>query len=502
MNAWPPALLTPVDAADIERGDGPLVSEFIETLCVQVKDSIGGRAGEALVLRDWQRDLLDHIFARRADGRLRHRLALVGMARKNGKSALGSGIALYGLMMGPRGGEVYSCAADRDQARIVFGTARTMVEQSPELSAVTKVYRDAIEVPETGSVYRVLSSEAFTKEGLSPSLVLYDELHAAPNDELFNVMQLGQAARRDSMMLAMTTAGVKYDSTGRDSTCYRLYQYGEQIAKREIVDDSFFMSWWKSADEADHREPENWVAANPGFDDINDPEDFHSAVKRTPEAEFRTKRMNLWVNAQEAWLPAGLWDDLEVADELDSETEVIIGFDGSFSNDATAIVAVTVEDKPRIFVIDVWEKKQTDTDDWRVPMTEVDAVMLQTCGLLNVVEVVCDPYRYQREMENWSAAGLPVVEYSSSSPARMVPATAKFYDAVGARELAHDHNATLARHIDNCVIKYDRLGPRIVKEHRGSPRKIDCAVAAVMAFDRATQVRENEPETVQPFFIT
>jgi phage terminase large subunit-like protein len=502
MKAWPPALLTPVAAADRKRGDGALVSEFIESLCVQVKDSIGGHAGEPIELRDWQRNLLDHIFARRSDGRLRHRIALVGMARKNGKSAIGSGIALYGLMMGPKGGEVYSCAADRDQARIVFGTARTMVEKSPELSAVTKVYRDAIEVPETGSVYRVLSSEAFTKEGLSPSLVLYDELHAAPNDELFNVMQLGQAARKDSMMLALTTAGVKYDSTGRDSTCFRLFQYGEQIAKKEISDDSFFMAWWKSVDESDHREEKNWIAANPGYGDINDPEDFLSAVKRTPEAEFRTKRMNLWVNAQEAWLPAGVWDSLDQSEVIDEQTPVIIGFDGSFSNDATAIVAVTVEDQPRIEVIDVWEKKQTDNDDWRVPMTEVDAVMMQTCARLNVVEIVCDPYRYQREMENWAANGLPVVEYSSSSPARMVPATAKFYDAVGALELSHDHNPTLARHIDNCVIKYDRLGPRIVKEHRGSPRKIDCAVAAVMAFDRATQVREQEPESVQPFFIT
>lgn len=89
--------------------------------------------------------------------------------------------------------------------------------------------------------------------------------------------------------------------------------------------------------------------------------------------------------------------------------------------------------------------------------------------------------------------GLPIVEYNSSSPARMVPATAKFYDAVMSGGMVHDHNPTLARHIDNCVVKTDRLGPRIVKEHKGSPRKIDAAVCAVMAFDRATFVREQEP---------
>lgn len=201
IKGWPPAILTPVPLADRRRGDGAAVSDFIEALCPQVKDSVGGRAGEPLVLRPWQRELMSHLFARRADKRLRHKVALIGLARKNGKSALGSGIALHGLLMGPRGGEVYSCAADRDQARIVFGSAKSMVESSPELSEATKVYRDAIEVPSTGSVYRVLSAEAFTKEGLSPTLVIYDELHAAPTSELWNVMTLAQAARYDALTL-------------------------------------------------------------------------------------------------------------------------------------------------------------------------------------------------------------------------------------------------------------------------------------------------------------
>ena len=219
IKGWPPAILTPVPAADIKRGDGPLVTEFIEALCPQVKDSVGGRAGEPLILRPWQRKLMDHLWARRADHRLRAKVALVGLSRKNGKSALGSGIALYGLFMGPRGGEVYSCAADRDQARIVFGAAKQMVEMSPELAEQAKLYRDAIEIPSTGSVYRVLSSEAFTKEGLSPTLVVYDELHAAPNRELWDVMTLAQAARYDALTLAITTAGVRTDSTGQDSVC-------------------------------------------------------------------------------------------------------------------------------------------------------------------------------------------------------------------------------------------------------------------------------------------
>lgn len=97
ISGWPPALLTAVPAIDRKRGDGELVADFIEQMCPQVKDSIGGRAGEPLQMRPWQRELLTYLFARRADGRYRHRTALVGLARKNGKSAIGSGIALPNL---------------------------------------------------------------------------------------------------------------------------------------------------------------------------------------------------------------------------------------------------------------------------------------------------------------------------------------------------------------------------------------------------------------------
>lgn len=502
VKGWPPAILTPVPPADIRRGDGPLVTEFIESLCPQVKDSVGGRAGEPLLLRPWQRKLMDNLFARRPDRKYRARVACVGLARKNGKSALGSGIALYGLFMGPRGGEVYSCAADRDQARIVFGMAKAMVEMSPDLAEQSKLYRDAIEIPATGSVYRVLSSEAFTKEGLSPTLVVYDELHAAPNRELWDVMTLAQAARYDALTLAITTAGVRTDSTGQDSVAYGLYQYAQRVAAGEVDDPSFFAAWWQAPADCDHRDPASWKIANPGFGDIQDPEDFESAVKRTPEAEFRTKRTNVFVSSQQAWLPHGEWAALPESAPPDDGTPVVLGFDGSFNNDTTAIVGVTVEETPRVWLVDIWEKQPGDRDDWRVDIGAVEAKILESCGRWDVVEVACDPYRWARSMEALAEAGVPITEYPSSSPARMVPSTAKFYDAVVSGQVSHDHNPTLARHLDNCVVKVDGKGPRVVKEHRGSPRKIDAAVAAIIAFDRATHRREAEPEALVPQFFS
>ena len=109
------------------------MSEFIDTFAIQTKETVAGDAGDKMQLRDWQKELLKHLFAVGPDGKFRHRTALIGTPRKNGKSALGSGIALWSLIMGPNGGEVYSCAADKEQARIVFGDAKKMIQAEPEL---------------------------------------------------------------------------------------------------------------------------------------------------------------------------------------------------------------------------------------------------------------------------------------------------------------------------------------------------------------------------------
>ena len=135
--SWPPRWLSATPART--RGEG--VCEFVESFCRVTKDSVGGRAGDLLVLRRFQRELLCALMAEDESGHLKHRQALIGLARKNGKSALGASLALSALVCGPIGAEVYSCAGDRDQARIVFGTAKAMVELDPELSAVCKVYR-------------------------------------------------------------------------------------------------------------------------------------------------------------------------------------------------------------------------------------------------------------------------------------------------------------------------------------------------------------------------
>ncbi len=293
--------------------------------------------------------------------------------------------------------------------------------QNSELSEHVKVYRDAILVPATNNVYRVLSADAPRHEGLSPTMVLFDELHAQPNRSLFDVMSLAQGARgKASTLIAITTAGVKTEAaSGKDTIAYELYQRGQKIARGEIDDPTFFMAWWEAPAEADHRLEETWKAANPGFDDICAKSDFESAVLRTPEAEFRTKRCNQWVSTQSAWLPTGSWEKLAEDFEISVDEDYVLGFDGSYASDSTALCVCTIPkdgEKPKVKLIRTWEKNfGVDDDSWRVPMEEVKQTIIDyTQKYPKVREIACDPYRWASMMQELDELGLPIVEYKTN----------------------------------------------------------------------------------------
>lgn len=506
MNSWPPALLTPVDADAVRRGDGWRAADFAELFGSIGKDGVAGRAGSALRLRSWQRELLNHLYARDEDGGFVARTALIGMPRKNGKSALSSAaIALYSLIAeGVQGAEVIVAASEREQARIIFGEAKRMIESSELVNEVT-LYRDSVFVPASQSVMRVVSAEAYSKEGYNPSRVILDELHAHRDRSLFDVFSLAMGNRGAvGQLVAVTTAGLKHDVTGQESIAYQLYQYGKKVASGEIDDPSFFMAWWEAPDRLRHDDHEAWRLANPGFDDLVAAEDFASAVKRTPEAEFRTKRLNQWVNTKQAWLPAGAWESLtDETVSLKPGDEYYLGFDGSWKNDCTAVVAVIKprddDDVYRVLRVASWEKDFTvDDDSWVVDkQLVVNTVLDFVRENPGCVELVADVSYWQDEAYQWVQAGLPVVEFPQTLP-QLVPATAKLFEGIMSGKIRHDGDQALTRHLGNCILKMDsKGGSRLTKDYRNPRLKIDLAIALLMAYSRAS----GKLETVVPQFF-
>jgi phage terminase large subunit-like protein len=186
-----------------------------------------------------------------------------------------------------------------------------------------------------------------------------------------------------------------------------------------------------------------------------------------------------------AWLPDGVWAACAVDGfEIPAGSNVVIGLDGSFSQDCTALVAVTVEQTPHVDVVALWESTGAD---YRVPVADVEEAIRDACKRWAVREIVCDAFRWTRTMQALDAEGLPVVEFPQS-PARMTPATTVMFEAVVNGALTHSGDGRLARHVGNCVLKVDSRGSRLAKEHKHSARRIDLAVAAVMAHARAADL--------------
>lgn len=524
-----PELWTPETSRWSEDNtDGIFACELIESYLRLTK---GTQRGQLVRLRMWQADLICDVLRLVPGTRQRQYWTyLLLVPRKNSKSLLGAGLAIDGILDEP-GAEVYSCAADKDQAKLIFGEVRAAVEMSPELDAkqggLLKVYRDAIEYPATGAVYRALSSEAFTKEGLNPSRVLFDELHAQPNDELWNVMNQGSDTRAQPLIIGISTFGKKTDANGDDTVCYQQYQYAKKVISGEVDDPRYGARIYETNDRArgfSYLDRAVWEAANPAFGDFLDPEKMAAVTRKLSEADFKTKRLNVWVTATKLWLPEGVWDKCEDAEqEIPDGVEVCLGFDGSFNNDSTALVVVRPgeelvfdpdapehadldEDerdrlaaelnaglrRPHIDVVQAWERPKDAPPDWSVPILEVEDAIRQACRRWQVREIVCDPARWARTYQVLEEEGLPVVEYPQS-PQRMVPATQRFFEGVMNRTITHSGDPRLARHIGNAVVKNTTKGMMIFKETKGSPRKIDLAVASIIALDRACTPPERPP---------
>ena len=276
-----------------------------------------------------------------------------------------------------------------------------------------------------------------------------------------------------------------------------------QPVKEEKKDQSFFFAWWEpEKPEADHRLEEIWAQSNPGLNDITDLDEMRSAVLRTPEAEFRTKRLNCFVNTSVAWLPTGAWEALVDEDRYPQIGEdVVLAFDGAFSNDSTALVAWLLGgDKPHLMVVGLWERPDDAEQDWHIPVAEVEETIISTFRdeRFSVREIVFDPARWQRTFMVLDEEGLPVVSYPNSAE-RMVPATQKFYEAVVNQSFTHDGNPALARHIANCVTKQSSRGVMVAKA--SSRRKVDAAVASIFGYDRATQPAEPAKPVAKFFSI-
>ncbi|MDR1513173.1 MAG: terminase large subunit [Propionibacteriaceae bacterium] len=471
MKAGPKAQIT---AAPLDLGFlGPVGWRRVDGFArefLRVPKGVGAR--DPFRLRKWQLDVVRKLYPMRGQ---RPRQALLSIPRGNGKTALAAVLGAYGLFADEtEGGNVLIVASDERQAGHVFRAVRRMVELSPRLLEQTQIFADRLYVPHTDSELRTLPAEPGALQGWDPSLMVVDELHVV-TEPVWEAVTSAAGKRDRSLTLAISTPA---DSP--ESVMWKLVEHG-----RAGGDPSFFFREWAAPEGCAVDDEGAWKAANPALDDFLFRDALRATVKTTREPAFRRYRLGQWVGQAEAWLPWGEWDGCAAPGRAVAAGErVVLAFDGSASGDSTALVGCTVAD-PHLFVVDVWGNP--GDRGWRVPRQEVDAAVAAAFDRWDVVELAADPWGWRSEIEGWAKrhGERRVVEWNTGPASRMAPATDRLYQAVMGRAVTHDGDETLAAHVANCRAKSTPMGDLVNKDKRGSPRKIDAAVAAIVAFDRA-----------------
>src|SRR5512132_986591 len=469
MKAGPKGTVSapPLDLRRLPKRGGSRAVAFVERY-VTVPKGTGAR--RRMKLRPWQREIVHGLL-----DEPRPRQGLVAIPAGNGKSTLAAALGLYGLLADRvEGAQVICVASDERQARIILNTARRMVELDPALYSRVQIFKDHLLEPHTDSTLFALPADPGALQGWDPSLAIVDELHVV-TDDTFEAMAARAGKRDRSLLLAISTP----PRLGDDGVMRRLVDHG-----RSGSDPSFFFREYAAPAGCAVDDEQAWALANPALDDFLHRDALRATLPpKMRENAFRRYRLGQWVQLDGAWLPDGAWAACANPSSIEDGADVVLGFDGSFSGDCTALVAVTVADRPHVHLVRLWEAPE-GIRDWRVPVVEVEDAIRACCRRWRVQEVAADPYRWQRSLELLDADGIPVGEYPQS-PARMGPATSRFYSAVVDRLLSHDGDPRMARHVANAILKSDSRGARLAKEHKDSPRRIDAAVAAVMAHDRA-----------------
>lgn len=487
---------------------GLRVCEFFETF---LRHTIGRWAGQPFELLPWQKnDLIMPLFGwMNADGLRRFRTAYIEIPKKNGKSTLCAGLALYLLMAdGEHAAEVYGAASDRAQASIVYREAKRMVEQSAALRKYCKAVdsKKEIKFSQTSSVYKVLSSEAPRAEGLNIHGLIFDELHAQPNRLLFDTLRWGGAARLQPLLISITTAG--YD---RNSICYEQHDYAQKVLEG-VIEDTTFFAYIRAADvNDDWTKPKTWRKANPSLGDTIKESDFAADCKEAQENPrkenaFKRYRLNVWTEQAERWLSMADWDACPIdMPELDG-CDCYGGLDLASTSDLCSFVLCFPLEEggyfflPRFYVPKDNAAKRERRD--RVPYLtwEKEGHLILTPG--NVVDYefirhdinqLADKYfLHEIAVDRWNSTqistqlesdGHKVFGFGQGFASMSAPCK-KFETLVAGKKVYHGGNPILRWNAANVSAKSDPAG-NIKPDKEKSTEKIDGIVASIMALGRA-----------------
>lgn len=453
---------------------------------------------------------------RNADGTRRYTTALYAVARKNAKSALAAGILLYIYCTEPEvGPQVLSAATTGQQARIVWDVARRMVEKLPGLREAFSLepFANAIARYDVGGTFKPINAKASTQDGLNPSALCFDELHAHKTRDLFDVLRSAAGARRSPLFLYTTTEG--YESPGPWN---EIREFAKQVLMEVVEADHFLAVYYALDDGDDDFDESKWIKANPLLGvsvSLEKMRTYAAEAKAQPGAlsEFRIKRLNRQASSAEAWIDlrrwnrcsgevdlkslqgARCWAALDLATSRDmSAWRILWQRDGVFYTWGRywvpeAAVAQRTErgSVPYRGWVNAGKVTQTDGDVTDYAVLERD--ILEDCERFAPLEIAFDAWNSSDLVNRLTAAGLPMVKFRQGAQSFM-PGFTALERAYLAGNLRHGGDPVLTWNAANLVPRHD-LNSNLSPDRKRSADKIDGMVCLLMAFARASLAPED-----------
>lgn len=506
---------------------------FFDRVLVHVK---GEWAGQPFTLETWQRErIIRPLFGwKRSDGSRRYRVAYIEIPRKNGKSSLAAGIALYLLFAdGEPGAEVYSAAADREQAGIVFNLAKDMVDTSPLLSSKAETFKRSIVVPEARASYKVLSADAFTKHGLNASGIVVDELHAQPNRDLVDVLTTSTGARRQPLTVFLTTAGFNLETI-----CGEYHDYAINVRECVIDDQTFLPVIYAAEPEGDPNDEGKtaaidwtdegqWARANPNLGVSVKLDYLRNEARRAQHVPayqntFKRLHLNIWTEQDTRWLPMDKWAACErpFTEALFHGAACFGGLDLASTSDLASLALVFPSEagEPEEYAIipyfwipgdNITERARRDRvpydawarDGW-IMATEGDVIDYEYIirdveglgDLFDIREIAFDRWGAFQVSQRLEALGFTMVGFGQGF-ASMANPTSELMRLVLGGGFRHNGHPVLNWMAANMVVSSDAAGN--VKPNKAKSReKIDGIVAAIMGLDRGIRHRGIDTRSV------
>lgn len=500
------------------------VCRFIELL-PHVKGE-WARHGKRLELAPWQIFRITTVFGWiNREGYRRFKVAYSEIPRKNGKSSETSGVALYLLTAdGEPGAEVYSAATTRDQAQITWKDAKQMVDRTPGLKARFGVATSShtVFVEHTNSVFRPLSrDQGGNHDGLNVHGGMIDELHAHKTREIFDVIETGTGARQQPLLWLITTAGFN-----RAGICYEQRAYVTKILEGVVQDESYFGIIYTIDEDDDWADPASWAKANPNWGVSVNPEDIERKARKamtmaSATNNFLTKHLNVWVNADTAWMDLQAWDKcgdpalaldqfegrkcwvgLDLASKIDVACLMLLFEDGEgWSVFGRYYIPEEAADAGKNQHYAGWARQGlvTLTPGQVTDFAYIEDDLRDFASRFDIQDVAFDPWQATYLATRMQEEGLPMIEYRQTVANMSEPM--KTLEALTLEgKIRHNGDPVLTWMMSNVVAHLDAKD-NIYPRKEFPENKIDGVVALIMALGRAIRQQEPESQYVDTSFV-